>query len=234
MSAQPLTSESVLEMIRETRESIRESGLKFDREMAESRVRFDREMAESSAKFDREMTESSAKFDREMAESRAKSEREMLELRQQMKQTDKKISKLGSRIGEIIEHMVGGRIIDKFQALGYEIDQYSRNKIYKNKKLGIEGEIDMFLEDGEIAILISVKTTLETADVRRHMKCLEQYRLIADMRGDKRRFVGAVAGAVVKGDAKEFAHENGMYVIVQSGEAVEILPTPEGFKAKEW
>jgi hypothetical protein len=208
MSEQPLTYQGVLEMIRETREAIRET-------------------RES-------IRESGLKFDREMAESRAKSERGMLELRQQMKKTDKKISKLGSRIGEIIEHMIGGRIIDQFQALGYEIDQYSRNKIYKNKKLGIEGEIDMFLEDGDIAILISVKTSLETADVRRHMKHLEQYRLIADMRSDKRRFVGAVAGAVVKGDAKEFAHENGMYVIVQSGEAVEILPTPEGFQAKEW
>ena len=48
------------------------------------------------------------------------------------------------------------------------------------------------------------------------------------------RFIGAVAGAVVTDEAKDFAHENGMYVIVQSGKAVEIVPTPEGFKAKEW
>jgi hypothetical protein len=48
------------------------------------------------------------------------------------------------------------------------------------------------------------------------------------------RFIGAVAGAVIKGDSEEFAHENGMYVIVQSGEAVEIVTPPKGFKAKEW
>ena len=29
-------------------------------------------------------------------------------------------------------------------------------------------------------------------------------------------------------------NEATMYVIVQSGEAVEIVQTPEGFKAKEW
>jgi len=28
--------------------------------------------------------------------------------------------------------------------------------------------------------------------------------------------------------------KNGMYVIVQSGESVEIVPSPEGFTAKEW
>jgi hypothetical protein len=63
---------------------------------------------------------------------------------------------------------------------------------------------------------------------------LEKYRRRADFKGDKRRFIGAVAGAVIDGDAMEFAYKNGLYVIVQSGEAVEILPTPEGFQAKEW
>ena len=47
------------------------------------------------------------------------------------------------------------------------------------------------------------------------------------------RFIGAVAGAVVKDDAMDFVHTNGLYTIVQSSEAVEIAPTPEGFRAKE-
>jgi len=34
--------------------------------------------------------------------------------------------------------------------------------------------------------------------------------------------------------AGKLAYENGFYVIVQSGKAVEILPTPEGFVAREW
>jgi len=35
-------------------------------------------------------------------------------------------------------------------------------------------------------------------------------------------------------ETAEFAQENGMYVIVQSGEAVEIITPPDGFAAKEW
>ena len=69
-----------------------------------------------------------------------------------------------------------------------------------------------------------VKTTLETADVRKHMQKIEKYRRYADARGDSRRLIGAGAGVVVKGDAVDFACENGMYVIVQSGKAVKILP----------
>jgi len=64
---------------------------------------------------------------------------------------------------------------------------------------------------------------------------IEKYRIYADARwNDPTRFIGVVAGAVVTDEAKDFAHGNGLYVIVQSGEAVEILQTPEGFKAKEW
>ena len=156
------------------------------------------------------------------------------ETNRQMKETDKKISALGSRIGDIVENMVGGNIVDKFQAFGYEITQCHRRTTFKYKNLGISGQIDLLLENGDIAILIEVKTTLETADVRRHMERLEKYRICADARGDKRRFIGAVAGAVVDGEAADVAHDNGMYVIVQSGEAVEIVTPPEGFQAKKW
>ena len=98
----------------------------------------------------------------------------------------------------------------------------------------MRGEIDLFLENGDIAILIEVKTTLQTKDVHKLMRTLERFRRSADYKKDKRRFIGAIAGAVVEDDAMRFAHENGLYTIVQSGEAVEIVPVPEGFKAREW
>jgi hypothetical protein len=150
------------------------------------------------------------------------------------KETDKKISALGSRIGEIIESMVEGGVVDKFQALDYEITQCARDVKFGSPKSDIRGEIDLFLENGDIAILIEVKTTLGTADVRKHIERLKKYRRYADEKRDKRRFIGAVAGAVVKGEAREFALKHGMYVIVQSGNAVEIVPLPKDFRVKEW
>jgi len=162
-------------------------------------------------------------------------DRKFEEVARRMKETDKKISALGSRIGEIVENMVKGNIVEKFQALGYDVNN-CYPKPFKNKELGIVGDIDLFLDEGDTAILIEVKTTLETADVREHIERMEKYRRYVDARGngDKQRLIGAVAGAVVKGEAAQFAQENGMYVIVQSGEAVEIVESPEGFRAKEW
>jgi len=63
---------------------------------------------------------------------------------------------------------------------------------------------------------------------------LEKFRRYSDARGDKRHFIGAVAGAVVSDNVADSAIENGLYVIVQSGEAVEIVTPPEGFVPKKW
>jgi len=91
----------------------------------------------------------------------------------------------------------------------------------------------LFLEDGDVAILIEAKTTLKIDDVREHIERLEKYRRYIDAgtSGEKRHFVGAVAGTVVAENVIRFAHENGLYVIVQTARDVEIVPLPEGFVA---
>ena len=202
--SEQLTYQGVLEMFRESREEFREIREQF---------------RESGRESDRRIKE----IDRILKETA-----------QVAREAHKKISALGSRIGEIIENMVAGNIVGKFQSLGYEITQCGRNIDYEYKKLKISGEIDLFLEDGDVAILVEVKTSLQETDVTRHIERLEEYRRYADARGDKRRFLGAVAGAVVKKGVMNFAHANGMYVIIQSGEAVEIVPVPDGFQAKKW
>jgi len=204
-----LTYEGVLELIRQVAELQKETDRKFQ------------ETAEQMKETDRRMKET---------------DRIVKENAEQIKETNRRVSSLGSRIGDIVENMVRGNIVEKFQALGYDVSEFTPNKPFKYKELGIIGEIDLFLDEGDTAILIEVKTTLETADVREHIERLEKYRRYIDAKypGDKKRVIGAVAGAVVKGVAAEFAHENGMYVIVQSGDAVKIVTSPDGFQVKEW
>jgi len=164
-----------------------------------------------------------------------KLERQMEKTDEQIRRTNQDVGGLTSSVGALVSSMVSGNIIEKFEALGYDdLDRCCEKQKFKNKKLGIKGEIDLFLENGDIAILIEVKTSLDTKDVRKHIERLEKFRRYSDVRGDKRRFVGAVAGASIEEEAMEFAHENGLYVIVQSGDAVEIVTPPEGFVAKKW
>ena len=163
------------------------------------------------------------------------SARRQEETDRQMKETDRKISALGSRIGEIVENMVGGNIVSQFQNYGYNVTEISRNIEFGIKGTTAAGEIDVLLDDGDVAILIEVKTKLTTDDVRDHIEQMGKYRRCKDGKGEsKKRYIGAVASTVVDDNVVKFAQKNGMYVIVQSGYAVEILTPPEGFKAKEW
>jgi len=158
-------------------------------------------------------------------------DRKIQETAAQMKKTDKKISDLGSRIGEIVENMVGGDIVKQFQALNIPIHAHSRDKTFGTRGTEESGQIDVFLENGDIVVLIEVKTKPTQNDVHKHIKRMKKYRLYGN---ERRRIIGAIAGAVVHDEVAQFAHKKGMYVIVQSGEAVEIIAQPEGFRAKEW
>jgi len=160
----------------------------------------------------------------------------MKETNRQMKKTDEKISALGSRIGEIVEHMIGSDIVGQFQALGYAVTAYSRNKIFGIKGTSASGEIDLLLEDGDVVILIEAKTALKTADILDHIDRLEKYRSEIDKNGnvDRRKLIGAVAGAVTDATVIKFAQSHGLYVIVQSGKGVGIVAPPEGFQARTW
>ena len=81
-------------------------------------------------------------------------------------------------------------------------------------------------------MLVEVKTTLTTEDVNDHIVRLEKMRNYADLHGDKRSFLGAVAGVVMTSNVKEYALGQGFYVIEPSGETFNITP-PIG-KPKEW
>jgi len=241
MSVQPLTYESIMEMIREgiretqeLRSSIKEQGAEFDRRMEEQRAEYARKQEEYAQEYAREKKERDAEYAQRMRKTELAMERMCQE-----------VGGLGNSIGRIIEHMIGERIIEKFQALGYNVTHpVVRNCSFSSTKLGLYGEFDLTLVDSDIIILIEVKTTLETSHVRKHLKKIEEYRNHIAAEGfvqphvrhllPNTRFIGAVAGAVVTDEAKDFALESGLYVIVQSGDAVKIIPPPEGFVAKEW
>ena len=183
-----------------------------------------------------EMREQWQETDRRIAQMNEEARLRSQEVDRQIERTSKEISSLGSRIGEIVEQMIGSDIVGQFQALGYAVTAYSRNKIFGIKGTSVSGEIDLLLEDGDVVILIEAKTTLKTADVLEHVDRLEKYRSEINKNGnvDRRQLIGAVAGAVTDANVIKFAQSHGLYVIVQSGKGVEIVAPPEGFQVRTW
>ena len=179
---------------------------------------------------------SDRRFDRRMKKSDEKFDRRIEEFDKRMEILQKQMGDHGLRIGDLVEHMIGGKnVLEQFQDLGYNVTDHYRNRTFGIRNTGSSGQIDMILEDGDVAILIEVKTKLKNDDVLDHIERLKKYRRWMDGKGlSKMRYIGALACAVVEDNVVQFAQRKGMYVIRQLGNAVEIVDLPEGFKAKEW
>jgi hypothetical protein len=52
-------------------------------------------------------------------------------------------------------------------------------------------------------------------------------RLYADLHGDARKYLGAIAGMVMNGNVRDFALRNGFYVVEPSGDTFNVI-MPEG------
>jgi len=152
MSEQPQIYEGLLEMIWDINRTIKEQGDEFDRRMKE----IERVIHESN--------------------------NAILATALQIKETNSKLHRLGCRMGQIVENIVGNKIeqiIKQFDTLGYKIEGFARNK-----KFGIglskdmQGEIDLFLENDKIVILFEVKTALTCLHINRHIRRLDRRSLV--------------------------------------------------------
>jgi Holliday junction resolvase-like predicted endonuclease/DNA-binding XRE family transcriptional regulator len=168
----------------------------------------------------------------EIAAAQKQTSKHIEELRLTQKDCNQQIAKLGDRMGDLIQSMVEGGVLRLFQDLGYTFTRFGPRVRFKREELNVSGEIDLFLENGDIACLVEVKTNLSTDDVRAHVEKLRNFRIYADAGNDPRKFIAAVGGGVVLDNVRIFAQRQGMYVIQQSGDNVEVI-APEG-KPKVW
>ena len=161
------------------------------------------------------------------------------ELTESQKETDRiakasayEIWQLGKRMGEVVEFMVAPNLCEKFKEFGFNFSQSSQKIIISDKVNKISFEIDVYLENYSKAMLTEVKTTPTTENVKEHVKRLQKMRKYADLHGDKRIFLGAVAGVVITDNVRKYILKQGFFVIEPSGEGFNITPPKK--KPKEW
>jgi hypothetical protein len=185
------------------------------------------------------MMETEKKFqetDRQLKET----DRQLKEMALQFKETDRKIQKtdkqigeLGNRFGELAEHLVTPNIAEKFRALHYTFTKAGPDVAFFNRDGTFLAEVDVWLENGEFAMAVEVKSKLRTEHVDDHVRRMEILRLYLDEREDSRKLLGAVAGAIVPPDLRNYVLKKGFYLIEQSGDTVKIR-APRGFKPRIW
>jgi hypothetical protein len=182
-----------------------------------------------------ETREQQKETDRQMKETARRQEETSLQIKEtdrQIKDFNKRFGDFTNRFGEVVEYMIAPNLREKFKEYGLSFPKANSNTDVSDYDNNIFLEIDVMLENGDKAMLVEVKTKLTTEDVKEHVKRLEKMRAYADLHGDKRAFLGAVAGVVMTANVKKYALGQGFYVIEPSGETFNITP-PNG-KPKEW
>ena len=150
----------------------------------------------------------------------------------QIKEMNKRFGDYSNRFGEVVEYMIAPNLRKKFRELGLDFPKANKNTNVSDHKNNIFLEIDVMLENGDMAMLVEIKTKLTIEYINTHIKRLEKMRKYADLHEDKRVFLGAVAGVIIPQNDKEFALSKGLYVVEPSGESFNITP-PLG-KPREW
>jgi hypothetical protein len=153
-------------------------------------------------------------------------------LKEQSESVNNQIGALTNLFGDVTEAMIAPRICEKFEELGFNFPRANPNVRFNDRVNNISFEIDIMLENGDKAMLVEVKTKLTMERVNKNIERLEKMRKYANLHGDKRIFLGAVAGIVVTDEVKNYALNQGLYFIEYAGENFYITP-PNG-KPKEW
>lgn len=227
------TVDDVWKMFEETNRLFQESRQAFQ----ESRQAFQESLQESQRAWEMRHQET----ERAMAASQAATDRVidrvMQELAESQKETDRKVKEvsaqignLGGRWGEFVEGLIVPACIALFTARGLQVDEvYTRAKKTVN---GRRMEIDILVANTVDAVLVEVKSRLQVEDVRIHLERIAQFKSFFPRYANCRVY-GAVAGIVVESEADQFAMNQGLFVIEQSGETVR-LANDMAFEPKVW
>ncbi|MBF0603655.1 MAG: DUF3782 domain-containing protein [Nitrospirae bacterium] len=171
-----------------------------------------RENRERSEETDRRFRET----DRKMQET----DRKMQETDRKVKEVSLQIGRLGGRWGEFVEGMVAPSCETLFAERGIPVHKVSRQVTAKLPG-GRHMEIDVFVVNTDAVVLVEVKSALTVDDIRDHLVRLGEFKDFFPEYAAKRVF-GAVAGIVIGEHVNRFAMNNGLFVMVQAGDALRL------------
>ena len=138
--ADPVTLQDIYDLFKASQADLQASREEFDRRMAEA----DRRAAESKAEFDQRME----RLDKLTANA------------------NREVSSLGDRWGLFVENRVAPAVLRLFQERGIEVRHLYRRAV--SDIPGAEMEVDILAVNGDVAVVVEVKSRLAKEDVDDH------------------------------------------------------------------
>jgi hypothetical protein len=191
---------------------------------------------ESQARFQEEMRQSRIEYDKR-AEARAteakiEAEKRTAEVDKEMKALRTELGKLGNRLGDFVQEMVRPAAVRLFQERGLPVHRILPNMQYRNDAGQSELEVDLFVINGTVGILIECKSHASIDDVKEHLKRIDKFRrYFAEFKDIKLH--AAIAAMVMPDEVARYAYKKGMFVMAQNGESIDIKNDGK-FTPKEW
>lgn len=185
---------------------------------------FQRSQEEADRRF-AEADRRAAEADRRAAEL----DQNLTRLEKIAEQTSTEVANLTTRWGHFVENLVEPGVVRLFQERGIEVQETYRR--VKTKRGTVKMEIDILAVD-DVAIAIEVKSRLSKVDVDEFLEKLALFKQAFPRYADV-NLNGAVAGIEIDQGIDRYAYRQGLFVIRQSGETVEIA-NDEAFRPKVW
>ena len=142
---------------------------------------------------------------------------------------------LNHSMGELVETLFAPHLGDKFDIYNYNLKRMFRRLPIYDDKNRLRSDIDILLSNTTLCMAVEIKRWLEKTDqVDEHIKRMQLIRQYPPAEVKGKKLLGAIVGAVVTPEAREYAEKNGFFILELTGEDVRLLEPPKDFQPKEW
>jgi hypothetical protein len=190
----------------------------------------DRILKEQARETDRLLKEQARETDRRFQET----DRRFQETDRLFRATDKKLDKLddlfNSQWGRLIESLVNGALVPLLNQRGIAVEQTTTRA--KGCHEGQNWEFDLIAIDGQVVVIVEVKTTLRPKDVQKFLKKLSQAKQWMRQYAANTIY-GAMAYLVADAGAEMMASHRGLFVIRATGDGASIVNDVD-FNPRVW
>lgn len=221
MSVTQPTLDDVWRLFQETDRKFQETDRKFQET--------DRKFQETERRF-QETERMFQEAERRFQETERLLKEQAREVNREIKKMVKTVEKLGHRLGDYIEESVRPAAVRLFRQRGIDVHEVQQN--VTAKRYGESFEVDLLVTNDEDVIAIECKSLLSIDDVNEHLKRLSKLKRLLP-RYARARVFGAVAAMVIPDQVARYAHDQGLFVIGQSGEQL-VIRNDAAFRPREW
>ena len=222
--AQPApTLDDVWRLFEETSAQMKETDRKFQE--TDHKIQETERMLQEAIQ---QMRESKREVDQVLKETAKQMREGDREVDRQMQETDKKLKKLerlfNDQWGKLVEALVEGAVVRVFNERGIAVQHTSMRN--KGNYQGRAWEVDIVAKNGDIVLIIEVKTTLRPDDVKDFLEKLPHIKTWMREHANNTVY-GAMAYLSANAGAEKMAQNKGLFVIRAAGDSAYLENPPE-------